>query len=130
MAVAVTSRDALLHARYAGYADLKAKRAVTRSTLYQIGSITKWFTAIALLQQQEQGRFDPVKPVTTWLPWFSVKTAFAPLTCHDLLTHTAGIPANRDDMTHGPYQAWGRSERGADDHDQCPPSARAPPEVR
>ena len=111
MALAVTSRDALLHTRFAGYADIKTKRLVTRDTLHQIGSITKSFTAIALLQQQEQGRFDPMKSVTAWLPWFSVKTAFAPLTCHHLLTHTAGIPSDRDDMAHGPYQAWALREQ-------------------
>ena len=111
MAVAVTSRDRLLRARYAGHADVKSRRPVTRETLYQIGSITKSFTAIALLQQKEKGRFDPMKPVTAWLPWFSVKTTFAPITSHHLLMHTAGIPGNRDDMTHGPYQAWALREQ-------------------
>jgi len=106
MAVVITEREGSLHAAYGGFADLKAKRPVTPDTLYQIGSISKSFTAIALLQQQEFKRFDPAKPVRAWLPWFAVKTRFPPITCHHLLTHTAGIPANRDDMTHGPFQAW------------------------
>ena len=106
MAVVVTGSEGSLHAAYGGFADLKARRPVTPDTLYQIGSISKSFTAITLLQQQEHERFDPARPVSAWLPWFSVKTRFPPITCHHLLTHTAGIPANRDDMTHGSYQAW------------------------
>jgi hypothetical protein len=62
-------------------------------------------TALSLLRLADQGRFDPERPVGEYLPWFSVPSAFAPITSHDLLTHSAGIPANRDDITSSPFQA-------------------------
>ncbi len=111
MAVVVTDGEGTLYSAYRGFADLKAQRPVTADTLYQIGSISKSFTAIALLQQQERGRFQPARPVINYLPWFAVQSRHPPITSHHLLTHTAGIPANRDDMTHGPYQGWALREQ-------------------
>jgi CubicO group peptidase (beta-lactamase class C family) len=49
--------------------------------------------------------FDPEQPVTEYLPWFSVHSEYGPITPHHLLTHSAGIPSNRDDITSSPYQA-------------------------
>lgn len=59
--------------------------------LWQIGSISKSFTAVLALQLVEQGRLDLHAPVTDHLPWFSVGSRYAPITLHHLLTHTAGI---------------------------------------
>ncbi len=105
-AIALTSRVGLLHEATYGYADIKTKDPVTPATLFEIGSISKSFTAIALLQMQEKGEFAPNKPVTTYLPWFQVKTKYEPITCHHLLTHSAGIPVNRDDILPSLYQSW------------------------
>lgn len=106
LALAVTTNDSLLAVETWGYADLKEKLPVTPETLFQIGSITKSFTAIALLQLQEAGMVDLRAQVTDYLPWFIVQSDHAPITAHDLLTHSAGIPANRDDLTPSPYMAW------------------------
>lgn len=106
LALAVTSRDALLRLATYGFADLKTHRPVTPDTLFEIGSISKSFTAIALLQLHEEGGFDPQVPVTTYLPWFEVQTQFEPITSHHLLSHTAGIPRDRDDVYFSPYSAF------------------------
>ena len=98
LTLAVTTRDAIVYVGTYGYADLKLKRPVTKDTLFQIGSITKSFTALALMQCCDEGKFDPQQPVAKSLPWFHVHTDYAPIRAHHLLTHTAGIPANRDDM--------------------------------
>jgi D-alanyl-D-alanine carboxypeptidase len=113
MALAITSRDRLLHVATLGVANLHANRALTANTLFEIGSISKSLTSIALLQLRDEGRFDPHAPITTYLPWFKVKSSFAPITGHHLLTHTSGLPRDRDDVPSSRYQAYGVREREA-----------------
>jgi len=114
MALAVTNADSVLHEVYLGQADIKAGRSVDGGTLFQIGSITKSFTALSLMRLADEGRFDPQRPVSEYLPWFSVKTEYGPITAHHLLTHSAGIPSNRDDIPASPYQAYAlRQQRTA-----------------
>lgn len=105
MAIAVTSGDQLLFTGSFGCADLKSATPVDDNTLFQIGSIAKAFTGLALLMLHEEGKVDLDAPVTDALPWFSVQSEFAPITPRHLLTNTAGIPSNRDDLPSSPYMA-------------------------
>ena len=111
LALAVTSRDGLLHVATYGFADLKARRPLTPDTLFEIGSISKSFTAIALLQLREEGKFDPQAPVTRYLPWFEIQTKFEPTTGHHLLSHSAGIPRDRDDVYFSRYAVYALRQR-------------------
>ncbi len=116
-AVALTDRERLLYMATYGYADLAARLPVTPDTLFEIGSISKSFTSICLLQQMEAGRFDPQAPVDRYLPWFSIHTDYEPITAHHLLTHTAGITNGRDDIQPSLYQAVALRDRKT----SCPP---------
>lgn len=61
-------------------------------TLFDIGSVTKAFTAVAVLQQVEQGRLDLDTDVNHYLTAFPVPDTYAePITLRHLLTHTAGF---------------------------------------
>jgi CubicO group peptidase (beta-lactamase class C family) len=111
VALAVTSREGLLRVETYGYADIKSRRPVTPETLFEIGSISKSFTAICLLQLREEGKIDLQQPVTKYLPWFSVQSRFEPITVHHLLTHTSGLPRDRDDIPSSLFQAAALSER-------------------
>ncbi len=111
MALAITDREGILHEAYLGEADIKTGREVTAGTLFQIGSITKSMTALSLLRLADGGRFDPERPVVDYLPWFSVSSAHGPITSHHLLTHSAGIPSNRDDIPPSPFQAFALREQ-------------------
>lgn len=111
LALAVTSREKVLFERTYGFADLKLRTPVAPDTLFQIGSISKSFTAIALLQLADAERLDLQRPVAAHLPWFGVRSDHQPITAHHLLSHTAGIPANRDDVTSSPYMAWALRDR-------------------
>lgn len=51
-----------------GYADMEAKRAPTSDTVYRIGSITKQFTALALLRQVEAGTMQLTDPLEKYVP--------------------------------------------------------------
>jgi len=111
VSLALTDRQRLLHVATYGYANLDAHRPLTPDHLLEIGSITKSFTSIALLQQRDEGRFDPQAPVTKYLPWFKVQTPYAPITPHDLMTHSAALPRDRDDIPSSLFQAVALSER-------------------
>lgn len=109
--VALTSREGWLAVDALGVADVKTGRPVTADTLFEIGSISKTFTALAALRLAEQGRFDPRLPVRQYLPWFEVRSDYPPITGHHLLSHTAGLPRNRDDLPASKYMAWAVREQ-------------------
>lgn len=111
LALGVTSRERLLRVGTYGFANVDAKQPVMPDTLFEIGSISKSFTSIALLQLRDEGKFDPHAPITQYLPWFSIKSQFAPVTGHHLMSHTAGFPRDRDDVPSSMYQAYGLRER-------------------
>lgn len=111
LALAITSEDHLLYVGHYGFADLTHRTPVTDQTLFQIGSISKSFTALALMHLWDEGTFDPQTPVREYLPWWEVQTDFEPITGHHLLTHTSGIPANRDDIYGSRYMAWALREQ-------------------
>ncbi len=111
LALAVTSKEGLLRAANYGWADLKTRAPVRPDTLFEIGSTSKSFTAIVLLQLREEGKLDLRKPVSTFLPWFKVQSRFEPATVHDLLTHRSGLPRDRDDIPSSLFQAAALEER-------------------
>ncbi|MEM6426064.1 MAG: serine hydrolase domain-containing protein, partial [Cyanobacteria bacterium P01_D01_bin.128] len=76
-----------------GMANLEHQVPHTRSTKFRIGSITKQFTAAAILQLQDRGLLDVQAPVATYLPDYPNGERIA---LHHLLTHTAGIPNLKD----------------------------------
>lgn len=110
VALAVTDRAGLLFARNYGVANLDSGAPVTADTLFEFGSIGKSFTAIVLLQLAEQGVVDLHAPVTTYLPWFQVRSSYAPITIHHLLTHTAGIIRGSDFSPDPRYEVWALRE--------------------
>jgi len=78
-----------------GVADIASKRPITEDTVFRIASITKTFTAIAVMQLYEQGRVDLDAPANDYLRAYRLipaKASFGPATVRHLLTHTAGIP--------------------------------------
>ena len=111
VSLALTDRTRLLRVKTYGFANLDSRAPLRPDHLLEIGSISKSFTSIALLQLRDEGRFDPKTPVTTYLPWFSIESSFEPLTPHDLLSHTAALPRDRDDIVSSLYQAVALKER-------------------
>ena len=82
-----------------GYADLSLGTAATDSTIYSICSISKLFTAMAIMQLRDQGRLDLDDPLSGHLPWFHVRQAHpgsGPITIRSLLTHSSGLPKESD----------------------------------
>jgi CubicO group peptidase (beta-lactamase class C family) len=94
-AVALTDRQRTVLARTYGEAGDDA--------LWQVGSIGKSFTAALTLEAVEQGLLDLHAPVTEYLPWFSVRSEYPPITLHHLLTHTSGLICGAEIATASNY---------------------------
>ncbi|CAN0403168.1 unnamed protein product, partial [Phaeothamnion confervicola] len=106
-ALAVTDRDGLVLERRYGYANREAQTPIAPETLFEIGSIGKSFTAIALMHLAAEGRIDLHAPVSASLPWFAVQSAYdQPITIHHLLTHTGGITGGSDHVPDARYEVW------------------------
>ncbi len=97
LVVGVTDRERLLHVSAHGYADLDRKTPILPDSMFEIGSISKSFASIVLLQLQEQGRLNLDDPVTEYLPWLKIKTRFKPISLRHLMSHTAGITRGIDE---------------------------------
>jgi CubicO group peptidase (beta-lactamase class C family) len=63
-----------------------------RDTIYDLASVTKTFTSVAVMQQVEAGRVHLDEPVATYLPDFA-QQGKGDVTIQHLLTHTGGLPA-------------------------------------
>jgi CubicO group peptidase (beta-lactamase class C family) len=91
--VVVVTRDGPVFARGYGYADIAAKRSFTPdATLVRPGSISKLFTAIAVMQLVDTDRLDLDRDVNDYID-FVVPTPAGgvPVTLRRLLTHRAGF---------------------------------------
>lgn len=78
-----------------GWANREKKIPFSTGTIAQIGSITKQFTAMALIGLWHDGRIDFAKPVKAYLP--KVAEPVASLTLDRILTHRSGMPDNCGD---------------------------------
>ncbi|MCP4178324.1 MAG: cyclic peptide export ABC transporter [bacterium] len=77
-----------------GYADLKNKVPVTSKTLFELGSTSKAFTALAILKMNDEGLISIEDYVSTYIPWFKMfyDKKEVKITIKELLHHTSGIP--------------------------------------
>lgn len=91
ISVAVVDADGLLYADGVGSRDRATNSPATARTLYGIGSVTKSFAAVALLQLVEHGLCDLSDPVGDHLP--VEFPGSDEITLHHLLTHSSGLPS-------------------------------------
>jgi len=86
----VAHGDEVIYQRGFGHADRNAKSAPTADTSFRIGSVTKQFTAAAILLLAERGKLTIDDPISKHIPDYPA--VGAGVTIHQLLTHTSGIP--------------------------------------
>src|SRR5215831_1386867 len=94
MSLGLTDSNKIVRTAGYGFADVDKRIAVDERHLFEIGSITKSFVALVLLQMHDEGKLDLQKPVLDYLPELPIDTPFGPITIHHLLTHTSGLPNN------------------------------------
>ncbi len=95
-ALVVVKGDQVIYSQGYGYAHLEAKTpASPDETIFRAGSVSKLFTATALMQLYERGQLDLHADINTYLTRFQVYSPDgSPVTTAQLLTHTAGFEEN------------------------------------
>ena len=98
MSVAVVDHGQVVWGEGFGFADRDAGINATADTVYRVGSIAKPFTALAVMQLEDQGLIDIDQPLSLYLPEFSIRSRFntvaEPITARSVLTHHAGLPTD------------------------------------
>ncbi len=87
--VLVAKGDQILYHKAFGLDDLKARTPIRTDMVFRIGSVTKQFTAIAILQLVQQGKISLDGEITRFIPDYP--THGKKITVENLLTHTSGI---------------------------------------
>ena len=113
LTVAVVSGPELVWTKSYGLADVESGKQANAGTVYRIGSITKQFTALMLLQLVAQGKVHLSDPVEKFFPEVNrIKGKYpgaAPITLIQLATHHSGLSEEPDDVekfTVGPVSQW------------------------
>jgi CubicO group peptidase (beta-lactamase class C family) len=119
LAVALVDRGRTLWVQGFGHLDEAGSAPVDADTIFSAESMSKLFTATAVMQAVAAGRLDLDVPVTTYLPGFTVHSAFErhperKITLRMLLSHTAGFTheapvGNNNELDPGTFDAHVRS---------------------
>ena len=89
--VLVSDQGKVIYKKGFGMANMEWDIPNQPNTKHRLGSITKQFTAMLILQLVAEGKLELQTPITTYLPDYP-KASGDRITCHHLLTHTSGIP--------------------------------------
>lgn len=99
ISLSIVHDQELVYAKGFGHIDDEQKVRATAGTIYSICSLSKLFTAIAVMQLRDAGKLNLDDPVARYLPWFApemVKSDDQPPTLRDLLRHSSGLPCEPD----------------------------------
>ncbi len=86
--IIVAKSGNIIFEKYKGSVNLDGKRPITDSTPLHIASVSKTFTAMAILKLQEEGKLDIHDPLTKYFPDFN----YPGVTIKTLLDHRSGLP--------------------------------------
>ena len=89
-AVLVAKGDRVLFRQVYGKANYEQDRPLALNSRFRLASVSKQFTAAAILRLQDEGRLTIGDPVCKWIQ--PCPEAWAPIRIHQLLSHTSGIP--------------------------------------
>ena len=89
VAVLLLKNNQIVHAKGYGFANIDSQQRITPETTFDLASVSKQITAIALLKLVQVGKIDLAAPVTQYLPEFYDRTQS--VTTRHLLHHTSGL---------------------------------------
>lgn len=92
----------LVDTRVTGFANLELGIKANARHVFEIGSISKQFTAYAILILRDRGKVDLDAPVGRYLP--ELPEAWAKVSLHRLLTHSSGLPDLEEAFGYGIYR--------------------------
>lgn len=106
--IVIATPNQVLHSSVHGLADREAGKAVTDDMLFDMGSITKTFTATAVLKLAAAGQLSVDAPLSDYFDGLDAPKS--DITIHQLLTHTSGLPEysgeDEDKRTAASFDAW------------------------
>src|ERR1700676_2450992 len=92
LSITIIDDQQIVWAEGFGMADPKSKIPATADTIYRIGSVSKLFTDIAIMQLVQRGEVNLDAPVISYLPDFHPKNPFGtPITLRQLMSHRSGL---------------------------------------
>jgi CubicO group peptidase (beta-lactamase class C family) len=97
LSIAIVDNQDIVWAEGFGFADQVNQIKVSPSTIYRVGSVSKLFTAISVMQLAEKGKLNIDSPIQNYIPEFNIKSRLANqgvITPKNLLTHHSGIPSD------------------------------------
>ncbi|MEO6775963.1 MAG: serine hydrolase domain-containing protein [Kofleriaceae bacterium] len=101
LAIGIVIDGELAYAKGFGVVDPASKAAPDADTIYRIGSVSKSFTGLALLELRDEGAVELDDPLTKWIPAASgivyPSRDSRSITLRQLLTHTSGMPRDAGD---------------------------------
>lgn len=87
-AVLVAKNKKIVYQNQVGYADFRKKTPINNESIFQLASVSKQFTAAAIMQLKEKNKVKLTDSVNTYFPDFPYKN----ITIKNLLNHTSGLP--------------------------------------
>lgn len=93
LSVAILNCDGILHATGMGARNIESRSPATPGTLYSIASVTKSFTAVAVLQLVERGDLSLSDEIREYVDFWN-DVPGEPITVRDLLSHSSGMPSD------------------------------------
>jgi len=93
-AVLVMKGDRILFDKGYGIADIQTRKKIDGNTFFNIASVSKQFTAVAILQLAEQGKLSLEDPVSNFFPEFK-QDFWKDIKIKHLLSHSSGVPDAR-----------------------------------
>lgn len=103
LAIAISRDGEVLYEKGFGVRDLGTNEPITPSTMFGVASVTKSFTAVAIMQLAAEGKLSLDDPVIKHIPSFKLhgNADAGKVTIHHLLSHTTGIPPirRREELT-------------------------------
>ena len=91
VAILVSRNSVPLHMDGYGLADIKAGAPITPDSLFDLASVSKHITGVAILTLIEKGRLKVDEPIATYLKDFAVPVKGRAVTVGDLLHHVSGL---------------------------------------
>ena len=92
VSIALVNRDRTVWAEGFGFQDAAQKVPATADTIYRVGSVSKLFTDLAVMQLVEQQKLDLDRPVQDYLPSFAPHNPYGvPITLRHLMSHRSGL---------------------------------------
>ena len=97
LSIGIVDRDGIVYTNGYGFSDVKNNKKATDNTIYRIGSMTKSFTALAIMQLQEKQLVNTDSSIRAYIPELKMKSRNSennPLYIKDILAHISGLPSD------------------------------------